>query len=354
MLTHTHRERERERGDKSIKISCFDFFRAIACFCVLFQHFFELHPHEIGLVNSKLILVFCYASLSMFFFTTGYLIPLSLERCNWKQFAVKRIFRLLPVLWFAVFIVVGYYLITGNIQQYHTMNLKNILSTMFIQTDVVSLFTFPPQRIKVFHNILLTTSWSMQVEIKFYIFFALLFTLFRSNKKKIINILSIFAILMLLIGFIYPNARGFSNFSGCWMKVLVVEFGTLIYYYQKKEISKKYVILFSLIASPIAINFNYPYIQYIGYMLGYLICIYFVLKKPTFGNNKFVKFFANISYSMYLLHYLCLYQTFTDNEHYIRYFFICYALLVPICYLIYRFIEKPCYDFGRRLASKIK
>ena len=99
-------ERERERvvakPQQQDKIYIFDFIRAFACLYIVLHHF--LFVRFQWYYNTYKTFTVSGIGMEMFFFTTGFLIPLSLERCNWKQFAVKRFFRLLPVLSFAVLI----------------------------------------------------------------------------------------------------------------------------------------------------------------------------------------------------------------------------------------------------------
>ena len=87
----SHRKREVAKPQQQDKIYIFDFVRAFACLYIVIHHFLlmPLRDHYSWRSAHPGI------GMEMFFFTTGFLIPLSLERCNWKQFAVKRFFRLL-------------------------------------------------------------------------------------------------------------------------------------------------------------------------------------------------------------------------------------------------------------------
>ena len=72
-----------------------------------------------------------------------------------------------------------------------------------------------------------------------------------------------------------------------------------------------------------------------------------------------------MSYSIYLSHMMFLiilkkiinlkqgeditnfYQFFTTQS-------VLFIFCLCFCHFVYKFIEKPCYDYGRKLASKIK
>ena len=87
--------------------------------------------------------------------------------------------------------------------------------------------------------------------------------------------------------------------------------------------------------------------------------LYLFVYHRSVGNNSIVKFFAHISYPMFLIHSIvpmfiwhnatvCLSKNISGY-----YFFILYPAMIPVCYFVYKYIEKPCYDFGKKLAKNI-
>ena len=152
--------------------------------------------------------------------------------------------------------------------------------------------------------------------------------------------------------------------SGCFI-------ASVYYFYYKKFISKnEFLMLSSILFLILLMQKNILKFKYgtnsIHYCIGYLFTLVLCIKYKKFGNNKIIKYFANISYSMYLFHMLFVRVSFKFVDQvlptYLRnstaYMFVYeLILLIPcfcMCHFIYYYIEKPAYDFGRRLASRIK
>ena len=332
------------------KISCFNFFRAVASIGIGLSHYYL---SNIYIFYNKYFSIYG-VFLAMFFFTTGYLIPMSLERCNWKQFAVKRFFRLFPVLFISVIFSVLLFLLF-NLAPYYgkaKVNILNISSTMFIVNDI-KWFIQDLIYGKHIKDNLVFSSWSMQVEIKYYIIATICFVLCKNRRKSFMAL--ILVALFLSLSCLYKPLRVDFTFGYCCMLIFCILIGHSLYLMQKNIISKKEFIILFIIFNMFHADFEMK--TYTGYVIGNLICCYFVIKKPNIGNNKIVEFFANCSYSFYLLHYLLMSSVLNSFQLTLKNNFLRVLILVcliPFCHLIYKYIEKPMYDYGRRLASRIK
>ena len=271
------------------KIYIFDFIRAFACFYVVILHFL-LNPirdyygwQHVG---------FAGIGMEMFFFTTGFLIPLSLERCNWKQFAVKRFFRLMPVLAFAVLIYtifIKFGIFHGNI------NIKDIITTLTMTTDMVNIKATTP-------NIIVGVSWSMQIELKFYIIATIAFFFGKTMREKFFILLSL-CLLCYVIACIFTLPNNWTASGYCLKLVSCCLLGTIYYFYRYKHISKVEFLLLSIcciILICCAVEFKQRY----SYIIGSLFVLFLVHFFTNKGNNKVVKYLANLSYSVYLFHIL--------------------------------------------------
>ncbi len=330
------------------KIYIFDFVRAFACFWIVIHHFLFVQLQ--GYYHTKFTVA--GIGMEMFFFTTGFLIPLSLERCNWKQFAVKRFFRLLPVLAFAVFV----YVIVAKLGIINrNTHFKDILTTLTMTTDLANI------KSKTL-NIIVGVSWSMQVELKFYIIAAVAFFFGKTMKEKFFVLLClcltcyVFAILFKL-----PNAFKASGY--CFKLTSCCLLGSIYYFYRYKHISKvefAFLTICCLFLIYFAVRPGQKYFYIVGSVFVLFVVHFFTNK----GNNKVVKYLANLSYSVYLFHDIS--RNFL-NKHYpmeiqslndiMILFWHRILIFIPIfiaCHFIYYYIERPAYDFGRRLASKIK
>ena len=349
----SRRERERERvvarPQQQDKIYIFDFVRAFACLYIFILHFLiapirnyyswtSYHP-GIG--------------MEMFFFTTGFLIPLSLERCNWKQFAVKRFFRLLPVLAFAVLvyvIVIKLGLINGKII------IKDILTTTTMTTDLVQIHS------KTLNNIIVGASWSMQVELKFYIIAAVAFFFGKTMREKFFVLLGL-CLFCYVFAMIFKLPNAFAALGYCCKLVSCCLLGTIYYFYRYGHLSKV-EFAFLTICCLVLIYYGVYTSERPSYIVGGLFVLFLVHFFTNKGNNKVVKYLANLSYSVYLFHNISKYfldkrypiniQSLNDIMELFLYRIIIFIPIFIACHLIYYYIEKPAYDFGRRLASRIK
>ena len=348
------RERERERvvarPQQQDKIYIFDFVRTFACFFVVLHHFlfFTLQDYY----HTKFTVT--GIGMEMFFFTTGFLIPLSLERCNWKQFAVKRFFRLLPVLSLAVLvytIIIKLGLINGKAR------IEDIITNITMTTDIFHIKSTPTCK-----HLIVYVSWSMQVELKYYIIAAIAFFFGKTMRKKFFILLSL-CLLCYVITFIFKLPNAFQASGYCFKLVSCCLLGTIYYFYRYKHISKVEFAFFTMCCLFLIYYAVLPG-QRISYMCGSIFVLFLVHFFTNKGNNKVVKYFANLSYSVYLFHYISVcylnknypisVQSLNDVMELFLYRIIIFIPIFIACHFIYYYIEKPAYDFGRRLASRIK
>ena len=336
------------RPQQQDKIYIFDFVRAFACLYIVIFHFLILllmDHYSWRDADSGI-------GMEMFFFTTGFLIPLSLERCNWKQFAVKRFFRLLPVLACAVLvytIIIKLGLINGKAR------IEDIITTLTMTTDLAHIHS------KTL-NIIVNVSWSMQVELKFYIIAAIAFFFGKTMREKFFLLLSL-CLLCYVFAFCFKLPNAFKASGYCFKLISCCLLGSIYYFYRYQHISKA-EFAFLTICCLFLIYFAVHPGQRISYIVGSVFVLFVVHFFTNKGNNKFVKYLANLSYSVYLFHNISKYflekhypiqiQSLNDIMLLFGYRMLLFIPIFIACHLIYYYIEKPAYDFGRKLASKIK
>ena len=345
------RERERERvvvkPQQQDKIYIFDFVRAFACFYIVLHHFLFI-PLQ-NYYHAKFTVT--GIGMEMFFFTTGFLIPLSLERCNWKQFAVKRCFRLLPVLAFAVLtcVIVSQ---LGIIQTH--VNLRSILRTLTMTSDIIKIKS---EKL----NIIVGFSWSMQVELKFYIIAAVAFFFGKTMREKFFVLCSL-VLLYYVFTYIFKLPKNFPTSGYCFKLVSGCLLGAVYYFYKYKHLSKVEFFFWAIVCI-FLVYFAADKTRRFSYVIGCVFVLCFAHFFTNKGNNKVVKYLANLSYSIYLFHVMPRYylnkhhpidiQSFSDIIILFGYRMLLFIPIFIACHFIYYYIEKPAYDFGRRLASRI-
>ena len=274
------------------KIYIFDFIRAFACLYIVLHHF--LFARLQGYYNTYKIFTVGGIGMEMFFFTTGFLIPLSLERCNWKQFAVKRFFRLLPVLSFALLIYLIF--IKFILVNKWLFSIKDIITTLTMTTDIVNI------RKEVEQNIIIGVSWSMQVELKFYIIATIAFFFGKTMREKFFILLSL-CLLCYVCAFIFKLPNAFKSSGYCLKLVSCCLLGTIYYFYRYKHISKV-EFAFLTICCLVLIYFGVSAHERYFYIIGSIFVLFLAHFFTNKGNNKVVKYLANLSYSIYLFHYI--------------------------------------------------
>ena len=332
------------------KIYIFDFVRAFACFYIVIHHFLFTTLQKYYNINK--VFEASGIGMEMFFFTTGFLIPLSLERCNWKQFAVKRFFRLLPVLALAV-LVYTIFIKNGVINK--TVSIKDIITALTMTTDLANI------KSKTL-NIIVGVSWSMQVELKFYIIAAVAFFFGKTMREKFFVLLGL-CLFCYVFAMIFKLPNAFKTSGCCFKLISCCLLGSIYYFYRYKHISKV-EFAFLTICCLFLIYYGVRPGQRKSYIVGSVFVLFVVHFFTNKGNNKVVKYLANLSYSVYLFHIIS--KNFLNKYYHIDIqslndimilFGYRMLLFIPIfiaCHFIYYYIEKPAYDFGRRLASRMK
>lgn len=336
---------------KQNKVYIFDFFRAIACFGIFIHHVCECS------LKIKVIPYFGISGfMAVFFFTTGFLIPLSLDRCGViKAFLIKRFFRLFPVLLLASVITAHFF----------GFSVKRILLSVFMINDIACLFGEYKRAIPA-------PAWSLQVELKFYLLCALTYWLFKKDRTRLYFMIITIILSVFLITKVFninnwvwnPHYRDMKNFRFSMTFLPCILTGTVWYYYRKGSIIKsEFITLFIICIASYYFDYQKMPQRINSHTLFTFITLFIAYKYESFGNNKIVKEFADNSYSIYLLHGICIKSAVHFFKHgdsvgvLLKNFSFALILFIPLfcaCHFIYKYIEKPAYDFGRKLASKMK
>ncbi|MBN5273112.1 acyltransferase [Serratia marcescens] len=339
-------------GNKSpVRLDYVDSIRGIAAISVVIAHFLVpvygydkfifSHVFDIGKIG-----------VVLFFIISGFIIPSSFRRENGgvQAFFISRLFRLYPGYWFSLllYLIVSYSL--GQQFPLHQI-LANV--TMF-QTalrvrDIVGVY------------------WTLFIELVFYFMCVCAFILGLLNKVRFNFIVSFVMLGIAIILAIarskldeafpvaLPLALSLMMFGGMWRSFLLD--GDLV----ARKLSVYYIAVFACII-PIVSFFSYG--SEPGHTMRYTITYYvsmllFVLLTTRLRiHNKFMVMMGVISYSVYLIHpsLLIVYEHFTaDFSSANRYLLgvIGVLLTLPASYLVYRFIELPSINLGRRVKSSI-
>ena len=335
--------------DNKARIHVFDFIRAFSFIGIFLVHSFHGYSTNVY----KYFDLFSMMCMFSFFFTSGYVIFFSLERCNWKQFTIKRIFRLLPVLWLIIFItIIGYFYFQTLPYTKVPVDARTIFANMFMIQDVFHI----PNETRVSRSLIyIPSSWSLSIELRFYIISAIAFAFIKNNKHRLYGIILLNTLFSL--SYYYIPFRTWGNFGMCFIMVYYIIVGSVFYCYKNNDINKvefAFFLMLSLLITPKTLDTGY---EYNSMIIGFCFLMLIFCIKDEFWNKKIIKFFSNISYSFYLLHSVVIYdlRNILNTEKLdIKVILISFFSLIFICHFIYKYIEKPAYNFGRKLADKLK
>ncbi|WP_417913495.1 acyltransferase family protein [Candidatus Electronema sp. JM] len=341
-----------------------DHVRAFAAFIVFTWHFIHVNNGQLAPppIFPLSLLTEGHTGVALFMALSGYLFAKLLDgkRIVYTHFILNRFLRLAPLLAAVIFIIGLKELLVGhNIIAYA----KNIVFGVIMPY-------FP------------NGGWSITVEFHFYLVLPIL--LFLSRKWNYSLLLVIF--LSIAVRFILHQDFGEIQKLSYFTIVGRIDqfvFGMLAYQF-KRYVSRKHLLLFFsfLLFSGFYWYFDYqggfyknpsypsPSIIWVfmptieGLFYASFISWYDNSFKHSTGKlSRFIALIGTYSYSIYLLHFFVVFRMANFvNDHIIdisnKYLSILFSipsflLIIPVCYLSYRFIESPFLLFRTKYIEKI-
>ncbi len=327
-----------------------DYLRGLAALGIFCYHYFTW---TFGKSHSNMFLgrIGVYG-VSIFYILSGltlYLVyhsKITNSRTDVLDFFKKRIFRIFPLLWFAI---ISSALISGEWPGF--LKLCNNLIGLFGFTD--------------WDGYLATGAWSIGNELVFYTFFPLLiYSIYKSRYLFIFLSILLFLIYIFFAFQVFnPNMAlidQWRNYVNPLNQIFLFLGGILIgYVFEKIEINKYLVIAVFLIGICLfvfypsesdAISIVFGWSRLVFTLSCFMICFSFYkmnVKVPSIINRPLM-FFGEISYSLYLLHpivytligiiltYLSSYFKLPTFSHLL----ISIILSIVVSYISYNYFEK--------------
>jgi len=355
----------------SSRYETIDGLRGLLALGVLIHHsaiwFRFLKTGKWSSVSSNLYNQFGGTCVLFFFMITGFLFISKLlqvrdEGINWNHFFISRIFRLFPMYYLSIAIVVITVLVMSN-WQLHVgfVQLLNQLSHWIFFT-----FDTMPDLNNIRKTFIVNAgvTWSLSYEWFFYFVLPILsLFVFKKHQKP----WYLFICIALVVCYFYVRGSQESDiFCLAFLSGAIPAF--LIRYTNFAEKAKGCIE--SLIGSLIVIVCLVGIVQYNHVNIYTILYSTVIFTLIAIGNSmfgllrlSFVKFLGDISYSIYLLHGIVLFYAFhfligmetVRKFTTIQYSFVTFAivpLLVCICFLTYNYIEKPLMNYGKKLVSR--
>jgi peptidoglycan/LPS O-acetylase OafA/YrhL len=315
------------------KYDYIDFLRGVAILLVIINHI----PHADYILNESTPLIIKKAFLAgtygvqLFYVVSAFTLCNSIEyrnENNYKNFYIRRIYRVVPLFYLGIIIYFLYYYFRSShlfdFQNFYTLN-NFILNLFFINNFIPPSISFIPG------------GETITTELNFYLIFPFLFYYLIKKKKLFISIT--FAIpVMLILNLIFYKFFNFYDFGQIgfyrtiYVQLFVFFLGFLLYYLVKKknfkeailENKKIFIIImltFIFVILNNKINPEYFYFKnliIVGYILLFFSYLIF-LKKDILKNYYLYKLICNfgkVSYSMYIFHWIVLdVITYIINSH---------------------------------------
>ncbi len=353
---------------QSMKIIWANSLRGIAVISVLFAHFvvaffynqgaasglarmkpIEFSEHELPKFIQFIAAIpinFGSFGVALFFLLSGYVIAISLHRYTRKGFAINRLFRIIPTYAF------GYFL---------TCLLVYALSDPFkelIYPDVF--FGLVPGMAQMFGKSVpgMGIEWTIMVECIFYLICILLF-----SRLSSLNTIILLALSLLGVGLCLARVDLDPKYSGWAILILtacpflpIILIGVVIKNF--KGVSRILSILLLSVVNIILIKFSNIFVVDNKYILSiyYAILFFIIVKKllSNYGDGKGLRFLANISYPLYIIHPVLGYCLLSFLVQ--RGFLPAGALILTtivifvLAWLVHIAIENPSHSLGRKLA----
>ena len=340
-----------------MRINALDYLRGLMALCIMVYHYFSWTFHAYD--STTFLGVLGIYGVSIFYILSGltlyHVYNNKLDFSNLYSFFVKRIFRILPLLWLSIFLNI---FLLGQ-----TYDLR----TIFL--NVSGLFGFLDH-----DNYITTGAWSIGNELVFYSVFPIIIILNRWKHYWT----EIFFILSLIIAlyFAFWGLNSSENLSHQWTiyinpmnQIFLFTGGMLI----GKIIGVKKSNIASLLLFIVCVLFIifYPnsgdkinlvsgWNRIIYSFISFILTISFMLI-DTIIINKIVDWvlskLGHISYSLYLLHAIVFWTVakFINRVEYPTLFLtVCFISTIVASYLSYNYLEMKFSKLGKRLLTKPK
>ena len=348
-----------------------DFLRGLAAFLVYLFHarvascnifcdttsssFVHLNPKILG---ESLITLFCFMSanggigVAMFFALSGFCIHLAyLRKPDWKEFFVRRFFRIYPLYIFTVFVFAGLFPLT------RTSDSGQIFSHVLLVHNLNSLYS----------SGINAAYWSIGVEFQLYLVYPLLVLLvFKFGWKASLSALLL--IELCLRALFYTHLRGafvaYSPFTFWFSWAIGAYAADCLYHGRKNELIRLSPPWLFVAAACISLLPVFENLKFTLFSLATCAWISRRISALPAKRSLVIDYFKDVgkvSYSVYLLHYPLLSwlsglyihkgeNTFWHCQFVFVLFLLFWFVTMLLSKLTYALIEVPGQELGKRLA----
>jgi len=321
---------------KSERIYSLDYLRGLAALAIMFYHY-NIWQHS---NNMYPVLDFIgLYGVSIFYLLSGLTLfnvyaKDSEENINFLTYAIKRIFRIFPLLWLATIITLFIF--------------KKPFDSIEFILNISGLFG-----LIAWNKYIAVGAWSIGNELCFYLLFPLMIYLIRKNVyyfyiTYFIQFAAYLFIAFVILQHTIPLSEQWLNYINPLNQVFLFTTGIVIGKHVKKEqfIHIHAALFFSIVGIGLwfglmnntSIDMVTGFMRLILTIVSIIIVVYFY-QLPTITNHylhSFLKNTGEISYAIYLLHplvYFCLSAIFKKAPPILNHAWIHFILAITITYL---------------------
>nr|WP_314525795.1 acyltransferase [uncultured Pseudomonas sp.] len=342
---------------KDGRVDFLDFMRVFAFSSVLIAHIFHQGLYNAS-VNTSLHLTVrtlagliydtCFAGAAgvvVFFITSGYIITHVLQKENFLEFGIKRVFRIYPLYILAVILELA-------INSYNGVELPPmsvIVPRLLLLGDV-------------FHTpyALGGVEWTLRVEVMFYVFMGLLRFTGALNFTRVIPLLYLGIAFFLYSVHPFPRFAGWTDgYLGIYGPYLFM--GSIIYLYEKK-LSSFYVSAISIVCMMAIFLVYTAEIKAVLKETNHGVVALFIFLGAWFYRGRFVsgalvRTLSEMTYAIYLLH-LILWKHLAGigaayGPSFINADLQALVMLLAICFVLCKTVEKQGVAIGRSVVDMV-
>ena len=286
-----------------------DILRGISILLVVLYHL-DLNYSGIVLFKGGFIGVDIFFVISGYLITSILFINLKEKKFSFKEFFLKRFVRIFPVYILVIFItlVFSYFILLPN--QLVDLSRSSLYSISFFSNLFFWRYLNDYYNPDAILNPLLHT-WSLAIEIQYYIIFTVLFYIIYKYLSKTKLYLGIILVLSLFIASIFSFIEPQINFFGIQSRFWEFILGSFAFFYKKKikinlnDISRN-ILYFFIIACAFFFDQNSKHPSLLTLIFLAPVCLLILNNNKISGKFNFDKiliFFGLLSYSLYLWHY---------------------------------------------------
>ncbi len=325
-------------SDNNIKNQNIEFSRGLAVLIVFFFHY-----------NPQIFSSF-FVGVDIFFLVSGYVITLSIfkkKKFEISSYYLRRIKRIYPNLIFILLFFGIIYFFFYN-EYYKDFN-TNFFSIIFSFLGISNLYYSLNPNLFYFDQEIrwLIHTWSLSVEIQFYIIFGLIcllyFRYFKKNdhQRILFKLILIFIFIISITLFFFSELKFISDYYSLPSRLWEFALGSIIYFFHfKKKLNFNFLILIFLFILSVSNLFisNEEVIIFFSVIYFFLVLSFSQDLKNNFI-TKIFRFFGRISYSYYLWHLVFISFLKSSFDFFILDFMFIFSITTIFSFLTYQLIE---------------